>query len=234
MFFGICKPHRFPCRWQANSMIVLDTLRIDPPYDRVICFATSGGDAGMETVIKVVSKNQVFQFITNTWHLFLLATPQRWTLRILQKWVYYYLKILPYIIAAWRRKEKTKAIKSGSTPLEYLYSLQLYPSLHHPFIHLWIRIHLINAKITRTTAVAVLYHTKSSSHRLIKKTQKSQTFMRYTFALDEDDSSVTLYLICWHAYTDSSLRPNFRTLRWERYCGLYLQMCSSFCVFSIL
>jgi hypothetical protein len=47
-------------------MIVLDTLRIDPPYDRVICFATSGGDAGMETVIKVVSKNQVFQFITDT------------------------------------------------------------------------------------------------------------------------------------------------------------------------
>lgn len=77
--------------------------------------------------------------------------------------------ILLYIIAAWRRKEKTKAIKSGSTPLEYLYSRQLYPSLHHPFIHLWIRIHLINAKITRTTAVAMLYHTKSSSHRLIKK-----------------------------------------------------------------
>lgn len=39
-------------------MIVLDTLRIDPPYDRVICFATSGGDAGMETVIKVVSENR--------------------------------------------------------------------------------------------------------------------------------------------------------------------------------
>lgn len=64
MFFGIGKLHRFPCRWQANSMIVLDTLRIDPPYDRVICFATSGGDAGMETVIKVVSKNRVLQFIT--------------------------------------------------------------------------------------------------------------------------------------------------------------------------
>ena len=58
IFFGIRKLHRFPCRWQANSMIVLDTLRIDPPYDRVICFATSGGDAGMETVIKVVSENR--------------------------------------------------------------------------------------------------------------------------------------------------------------------------------
>ena len=137
-------------------------------------------------------------------------------------------------MAAWRRKEKTKAIKSGSTPLEYLYSLQLYPSLHHPFIHLWIRNHLINAKITRTTAVAVLYHTKSSFHRLIKKTQKSQTFIRYTFAVDRVDvSPVTLHFICWYANTDSSLRPNFEVLRWEWYCEWYLQMSSLFCIFSI-
>ena len=59
-------------------MIVLDTLRIDPPYDRVICFATSGGDAGMETVIKVVSENRKLLIHSHHRHFILSRYSQDW------------------------------------------------------------------------------------------------------------------------------------------------------------
>lgn len=38
-------------------MIVLDNFRIDPPYENVLSIATSGEDAGLERVIKVVSES---------------------------------------------------------------------------------------------------------------------------------------------------------------------------------
>ena len=45
--------YSFPCRWQGNSMVVLDGFKINPPYDTVV--SSPGQNAGLERVIKVVS-----------------------------------------------------------------------------------------------------------------------------------------------------------------------------------
>ena len=46
----------YPCKWNGDSIIVLDSFRIDPPYDAVVQKAGTAGDsAGMAQVTRTVS-----------------------------------------------------------------------------------------------------------------------------------------------------------------------------------
>jgi len=43
-----------PCRWEGETMVIFDTVRISPPYDSDSCRASSGNSSSLAHVLKVL------------------------------------------------------------------------------------------------------------------------------------------------------------------------------------
>lgn len=119
-------------------------------------------------------------------------------------------------------------MKSGSPPLEYLYFLQLYPSFLPSSLYTSLNSnlrYLINAKISRTTAVAMLYHTKCSSHRLNKKIQKLDASICTVYGDKGRQFSLHLPLSVPYRIFSVMLLKNLLLIEESVQLRIYLQIC---------